>query len=276
MVDLINHENLAISRLATQFRESENLKEYIKAFLKQSDELETVYQSFLSKFDLETAEGDQLDILGKIVGQDRILLDAVVLFYFGYFGALGAQSFGSLSDPELGARFREIGESTTGNRLLVDDEYREFIRARIVKNSITPTNEEMSAFFRLLFNVQQVHIVDVNGAMNYTVKIGKILSDNERVFLLLTDLVPKVAAVGVGYEMYSAGEAFGYQGFPGALGFGSVSNPSIGGVFGQIVTIDYDVYEDVDFAFGGGAGDPTTLGFSSTTSPTVGGTFVSV
>jgi len=109
-----------------------------------------------------------------------------------------------------------------------------FIKSRVIKNSITPTIQQVTSFFRFLFNVDQVIILD--GPMRYTVLIGKILTDNEKAFLLNTDVAPKVAAVGVGYLEYDADEAFGFGGIPNSLGFGSVNNPSIGGKFASIIS----------------------------------------
>ncbi len=233
MSDQINHIELAESRLATQFRESTNLINYIKALLTEADTLEQVFQDILNKRWIDTAEGINLDIIGSIVGQSRTLFDAVIVYYFGLATAPGAKSFGTLSDVGIGGRFRAIGEPTTGNRVLTDDEYRLFIRARIIKNSIIPTLQSMVDFLKFLFEVSQVIIIDSD--MFYTVSIGRILTANEKTFLTNTDLVPKVAAVGVSYLEYDAEEAFGFKGIPTSLGFGSVNNPSVGGKFASII-----------------------------------------
>lgn len=234
MAESIDHEELAISRLATQFRESTNLIAYIRALLTEADNLEQVFQDLLTKRWIDTGEGITLDILGAIVGQPRILVDAVILFYFGFAPDPGSSPFGSVSDPSVGGRFRSLEESTTGNRVLTDDEYRVFIRARIIKNSIIPTLQNTVDFFKFLFSVDQIIIID--GAMHYVVEIGRILTPNEKAFLLNTDLVPKVAAVGVTYLEYEAENAFGFGGIPTSLGFGSVSNPNIGGAFASIIS----------------------------------------
>jgi hypothetical protein len=234
MAELINHKELAESRLATQFKESINLINYLKALLVEADNLEQVFQDLLNKRWIDTAEGVQLDIIGAIVGQPRILVDATILSYFGFSPDPGAQSFGTVNDPSIGGRFRGKDESTTGNRGLTDDEYRVYIRARIVKNSIIPTLPELLSFLKFLFEVEQIIIID--GAMHYTVQFGRILTANEKAFLLNTDLVPKVAAVGVSYQEYEADSAFGFGGIPTSKGFGSVNDPSIGGKFSSIIS----------------------------------------
>jgi len=234
MTDVINHKELAIKRLAVEFRESTNLIAYIKTLLVEADTLEEVFQDLLEKRWIDTAEGVQLDVVGAIVGQPRILVDATILFYFGFATAPGAQSFGTLTDPNVGGRFRSKDELTTGNRTLTDDEYRLFIRARVIKNSITPTLPALQDFLKFLFNVDQVIIID--GKMHYNVQIGRILTLNEKAFLLNTDLVPKVKSVGASYQEYDSTNAFGFKGVPTSLGFGSVNDSSIGGKFSTIIS----------------------------------------
>ena len=233
MADQIDHDKLAISRLATQFRESPNLIAYIKALLSEANPLELVLQEVISSRYLDDAIGAQLDTLGAIVGQSRELVDATIVFYFGFDPDPSAQTFGSVSDPSVGGRFRAIDESITGNRELTDDEYRVFIKARIIKNSIIPTLQSTVDFFKFLFSVDQVIIVD--GNMYYIIQIGRTLTENEKAFLKNTDLVPKVAGVGVSYQQYDPSSAFGFKGIPNSLGFGSVSNPLIGGKFSTIL-----------------------------------------
>ena len=234
MSDPINHKDLAESRLATQFRESTNLINYIRTLLVESDNLEQVYRDLLDKRWIDTAEGINLDIIGSIVGQPRILVDATTLFYFGFDGAAGAQSFGTINDAGIGGRFRGVDEPITGNRELIDVEYRAYIKARIVKNSVIPTLPEMLSFFRFLYDTTQIIIIDQ--PMFYTVQIGRLLTANEKAFLINTDLVPKVAAVNVSYQEYDSNIAFGFGGIPNSLGFGSVSNPNIGGKFASIIS----------------------------------------
>ena len=234
MSSIIDHKELAESRLATQFKESTNLISYIKALLLESDSLEGVFRSLLTDRWIDTAEGINLDIIGSIVGQPRILVDALIISYFGFAPNSGASSFGSVSNVSLGGRFRSKEESTTGNRELTDEEYRVYIRARIIKNSINPNLPETLSFFKFLFEVEQIIITD--GAMHYTVQFGRMLTVNEKAFLLNTDLVPKVAGVGVGYQEYESESAFGFGGIPTSKGFGSINDPSIGGKFSSIIS----------------------------------------
>lgn len=229
----INHKKLAESRLATQFKESVNLINYIKALLLEADNLEQVFRSLLEDRWIDTATGIQLDIIGSIVGQQRVLVDSSLLTYFGFDPYPTAASFGTVGNPTIGERFRGVEEPITGNRTLSDDEYRLYIRARIIKNSIIPTVQNMQSLLKFIFNVEQVIVVD--GPMRYAVSIGRPLTPNEKVFVENENLLPKVAAVGVGYREYEANNAMGFAPIPTAKGFGSVNDSSIGGKFSTIL-----------------------------------------
>ena len=205
-VDQIDHEALAISRIATQFREAVNFIAYIKALLIEANNLEQVYQDLLEKRWIDTATGWQLDVLGIIVGQSRTVIDSSLIDYFGFAGATNpnANSFGTVLDANVGGRFIGLTESSLGERLLTDDEYRLFIRARITKNGITPTIPEMLLFFQRFYETDDIRIDDeFNGNMTYQVQIGKPLTQSDEAFLLNTDLVPKVAGVSVTYVEFT-------------------------------------------------------------------------
>lgn len=234
MAEKINHKELAISRLATQFRESTNLISYIRALLIEADTLEQVFCDLLEKRWIDTAEGIQLDILGAIVGQTREFIDAEIFDYFGFDDNIQAQSFGSIEDASIGGRFRFISEVTTGIRQLSDDEYRLFIRARISRNTTSSTPEDIIAQIRYIFNSPLVLLVD--GDTFYEVSIGRKLSLNEKSILSDTDIIPKTAGVGVGYVTeFDTSDFFGFQGVPNSLGLGSINNANLGGKFGNLI-----------------------------------------
>lgn len=230
----IQHLSKGISRLATQYRESINLINYIKVLLSEADTIETVLKDILNKRWLETATGIQLDVLGAIVGQTREFVDAEIFKYFGFDDHPQAQSFGSVYNVGVGGRFITVGEPITGYRLLSDDEYRLYIRARIIRNSTTSTPEEIIAHIRYIFNSPLVILAD--GNMYYTISIGRKLNLNEKSILVETDIIPNTAGVGFSYvtEFYSD-NFFGFIGVPGSRGFGSVNNVNLGGEFGQLI-----------------------------------------
>ena len=230
----IEHKELAISRIATQFKESTNLITYIKTLLLESDNLEQVFCDLLEKRWIDTADGVQLDILGSIVGQSREFIDAEVFDYFGFSINPISQSFGTLNDLGTGGRFRFINESVSGLRKLTDDEYRLFIKARIMANSTSSTPEDIISQIRFIFDSPLVLLVD--GDTKYEINIGRRLTLNEKSILSNTHLIPKTAGVIGSYVTeFDSFDFFSFQGIPNNSGFGSINNSGLGGKFGNLI-----------------------------------------
>ena len=194
----IDHKSLAESRLATQYRDSLKLIAYIKALLHEADTLESVFRDLLENRWIETATGVNLDILGSIVGQTREFIDAEIFDYFGFADNPIAQSFGTLADVGIGGRFRAVDEATQGIRLLTDDEYRLFIKARIIRNTTSSTPEEIITQFRFLFD-SPIVIIREGLKASYEISIGRRLSLNEKSIISQTNIVPKTAGVSASY-----------------------------------------------------------------------------
>tara|TARA_R110000822_G_scaffold84867_3_gene199021 strand:- start:5230 stop:5844 length:615 start_codon:yes stop_codon:yes gene_type:complete len=198
-MSVIDHKALAESRLATQFRESTNLINYIKALLVEANTLEAVLHSLLEDRWVDTAYGVQLDIIGSIVGQPRTLVDATTIQYFGFLGFVGAQSFGTVADPVIGGRFRSKNELTSGTRNLIDEEYRLFIKSRILANISSATINETIAVIISIFGDIPVTITEGTEA-EVTIDFGTVLSLNTKTFLVNTDIIPLPVGVTVNYE----------------------------------------------------------------------------
>lgn len=118
---LLDHQELAKARLITQFKESESLREYLDAVLVLANDLEQVFNDLLLNRFIDTAEGEILNLIGVLVGQERLVLNNVAL---------------------------------------TDTEYRVFIRARIIKNNTRATREDIINMITFIFDVASVTTTD--------------------------------------------------------------------------------------------------------------------
>lgn len=106
--------------------EKPNFREYMLAYVEEMNFLfEQINEVYLGRF-IENAEGNQLDIIGEILQQNR----AVVLqkVYFGFAGATG--SIAGMADensPALGGVFRNENEQDGDAAPLLDSEYRRLL-----------------------------------------------------------------------------------------------------------------------------------------------------
>lgn len=118
--------------LLLQYQKSPNLKEYFSAFISEVDllfyEIENVY---LGRF-IEWAEGEQLDVIGEILGETRGLGLPITFFGFTDDG-LNTANAGSLADianPSGGGIFRSDGQKDTNNVELSDLSFRRLLLAK--------------------------------------------------------------------------------------------------------------------------------------------------
>lgn len=234
MAEIIDYKKLAKERLATQFKESTNLITYMNLLIEPFQEIQEVLCDVIDSRWLNTAEGKQLDVIGDIVGQPRVFIDSEIFEYFGFDNHAQAQSFGTISDATVGGRFVSQDEPITGFRELNDDEYRLFIKARIVRNSTSSTPEEIISHLKYLFDAPQVIYTETTTA--YQISVGRKLSLNEKSIITDTDILPKTTGVSVDYiSEYDGNNFFSFIQVPNAEGFGTVSNSNVGGQFGNLM-----------------------------------------
>lgn len=199
MVDKIDHISKAESRIATQFRESVNLKAYLDAFLRESNELEEAIIDLIEKTGLEEAFGETLNIIGIIVGQERGSIPIVLDVYFGFKGSIGGDTFSTIGDPSVGSNLRSISDIEF-TRVVQDDEtYRRFIKSKIAKNHSQGTREE-AIFSALQIVDSDTQLQVLEEKLKCIFKFSGTLSDSDKLLLLESDLIPKPITVSINYE----------------------------------------------------------------------------
>lgn len=209
MIEIINHKELAISRLLTQYRESINLINYIETLLTEADKLEDVFHTLLNDRYIDTAYGIQLDILGEIVGQSRNIKNAFIHQYFGFQD--GGQHVGG-----FGYKFYVSGDPFYSNLTLGDDEYRFLIHARAMRNRFDGTIEGMIEFIKFAFSAAYCAVIEQENA-TADIIIGKILTDQEKALIIFSDdndFVPKPAGVRFNYFEAAENGIFGFEANP--------------------------------------------------------------
>lgn len=234
----------ARERVTQQFQGKDIFDRYLQTLLDGHYDILACLRDLLHMRSVDTAQGAQLDILGDIVGQSRVLVEADIFDYFGFVGAPEAQTFGDLNDPIEGGYFFSLGGSVGGNIRLDDDLYRMFIRAKIFKNSFQSTPEESITAINYIFQTP-VTAISHDGEGTAIIFFGRELSTLEKVLVgyIFTDgdypvrLLPKTVGVQLEFGYFLPGEYFGFQGSPGAKGFGSFES-GVGG-YGLDYGINY-------------------------------------
>lgn len=228
---LEDYLSVARSRVTEQFKTEDHpiFDKYLQLLLGGKIELQEVFRQLMQERSIDTAVGAQLDIIGEIVGQPRELIDTALLTYFAYLGYPEAESYGDLNNPSVGGFYRGINDPLAGNTLLNDEQYRLFIKAKIIKNSTNVTPTQFIEFMQFVFGIEAT-IVVAEGNAEFTVMLGPGLSSFEKVLLTYTSyssgypsrFVPKPIGVRVNFGEFDTENYFGFQGAPGAKGYGSL------------------------------------------------------
>lgn len=139
---------------------------FMRGVLKQVMDMAGFLDNFLEYFAIDTAVGPQLDILGDLVGADRVLSFA----------------------PE-GA-----------SRILNDEDYRFLIRARIGQNQWDGTNETLTQLLQNVFPGIGVSFTDnMDKSMKYTIRGD--FSDLQKQILRGDLITPRPAGISTSYDI---------------------------------------------------------------------------
>jgi hypothetical protein len=148
--------------------------------------------------DIDNARGVNLDVIGKIVGQDRILPGAVEREFFAFLGDEMTKGFrrGGMS----GSPWYRNGDAIAGTVSLSDTEMRTLIKARCIKNFSRCNIDDVERACELLFGVSGYQL-DITAPCVWT-----ITTFSADLFILFAaaslDVLPRAA--GVRYDFIEA------------------------------------------------------------------------
>lgn len=143
-------------------------------------------------YEIDTAEGEQLDILGRIVVISRNFIQPVAMTPPQFASA--ANSPGEFGDET--AMFSTL--SSDSDEQMTDDLYRLIIKSKIIKNNSDATTESILYGMNFLLpNAEVLRITDGED-MSFTVEFYGNISPLERYAVLNAQLVPKPQGVRFG------------------------------------------------------------------------------
>lgn len=188
-------------------------------------------KSLPASFDLDSASGAQLDVVGAWAGQSRLIDNVILVRYFNYEGEPGALNFGEEGNASIGGRFFNETDSIDATTILADPEYRTIIRARIVRNYAKGLTPDFIKALTFIFNAQT--IIDDPGDMTIGIYIGRPITLTELAIITGLDILPRPAGVRIRTRGYF--NSTGYLGFNGQLGAAPFAEEGYTGPLGQLL-----------------------------------------
>lgn len=150
----------------------------------------------IEQFDLDNAEGAQLDILGQWIGQSRIIPNVLSLIFFGFQDDPAALPFGELGNPAIGGRFYELGEPTGSTTVLGDPEYRTLLRAKITRNQWDGSVSGLEAALSFIAPGIVYSISDMANSRTVTITIqNSSISAAIKALLISLSILPRAGGV---------------------------------------------------------------------------------
>lgn len=219
---------LALSRLAFQFRDSANLKALLTAIATDFNDEDTAFGQLLADRYIETATGVQLDYIGEIVGLERPS-DVDSTDYFGFLEDGTALGFTTLSDPSIGGGWYSLSAAAAP---ISDDRYRVLLKLKAALNSTSMTVEETISMVAFVYGVPIRYFQSPYTSFYPVYEINKTLTLNE---LAALDYFKDALGGGTSIYVQAPDNSFGFEGDDTALGFGSTTDSSVGGTFAIVV-----------------------------------------
>ena len=210
--------------LTSQHRDKPKLRDSIQAAIEPLIDLRDELLELPEKYDIDTAEGDQLRTIGLWVGAPTVIPDAIALPLFGFDGQDNAQEFGDTSDPDVGGFWLESGLSGYTTATIDPVRYRAVIKAQIIKNQCDCTLDDAYTILGMVTEVP--FVISDSGQMWIAVGLS---SGTPRIeYQLMRVMFPKPAGVELRF-FDNWIDGFGWDDQPNSLGFGDTSDPDVGG-----------------------------------------------
>ena len=162
--------------------------------------IQRVMESLPESFDLDTATGVQLDVIGEWAGRSRRLPIPLTGVYFAWDD--------TTATGWEGGTWRGPYDPDSGLIELPDDAYRTLLKAKIASNNWDGTIPGAYTIWDAAFNTQSILVLQDNQDMSMIVGVaGQLLGTVERALLTGGYIPLKPAGVQVHY--YTVGPAAG-------------------------------------------------------------------
>ena len=144
-----------------------------------------------ARYDIDTAEGDQLDTIGLWVGVPRVVPNVIPLPYFGFDGQPEALPWGETDNPAIGGFWRESGVSGNYGEPMDDATFRTVIKAQIYRNNCAGTIDDAYTIISMLTPVP----VQIKDHLNMQVEVILPPEMGNMIIELVRMLFPRPAGV---------------------------------------------------------------------------------
>lgn len=188
--------NTYLQRVPSEHRDKPRFVETLRSLLGPVLELQALMERVPFDYDLDSAVGKQLDVVGEWVGRNRyVSIPIEGVFFFTFDDTV-------ITGYDRGVWCGEY-DATSGMTKLDDDSYRFLLKLQILANIWDGTPEKFYSGIRALFTDLRVVIEDHQDMTISLGVVGKVLSSAQRA-LFLQQIAPfKPAGVRINVFLLS-------------------------------------------------------------------------
>lgn len=171
--------DLVPDRVYSQYRDKPKFVKWLEIARTQGKPIDDVFDQISLSWDIDKAEGELLNIIGRIVGVDRNFINKLELEYV---------QFGS-DDAEFGdAESFFSADSVASDARMSDGLFRLLIKSKILKNNRRSTIEEIIEQMNLLIPVDFVKINNPED-MTFSIEFSGALTPLQRYALFNESII---------------------------------------------------------------------------------------
>ena len=142
-----DYKTIARSRLTDRHKSDETFLAILDTLIELKEERQREYLSLADTFlDIDKSTGKNLDVIGRLIGEERTLVNFIDRSYFGFLGARLSEAY------DVGYWYSLYRNKYGTLRTLTDEEYRRVLKARVIKNSSDNNRESFLEILNILSN----------------------------------------------------------------------------------------------------------------------------
>lgn len=224
---------LNYDRIYAQYRDKPKAVAWYGITPSIGNEICSAYNSIVNSYDIDSNEGAQLDVIGRLIGTNRSIIVDVAMDvcefgaelqvnnnYIGYgntqYGA--GQYNGAITltpDCEMGDPASQMSEISIGSDAQLKDMYfRPLLKSKVAKNTSEATIDDIIEAVKIIATSADVVTLQDSEDMTFSLEIFGNLSAIERDILLQDGVVPKPQGVAyLGFVETTDLVEFGSQDF---------------------------------------------------------------
>ena len=236
-MELSEFQKFYLSLLVVQYFNKPNARATILEKVRPYQEFFDIIQEIERQFDVDVATGDIQDKIGKIVGQSRIIPNVLSKKYFGYTNRnvnTGGYRYRLNVNPIF--KYKTRRDTEFNDLELNDNDYRDFIKAKITNNYIDATITGLQRAISFLFDNRAIVIDNLD--MSLSLIIDTTFDLDKLRSITQAGLLPKTGAVP--YEFITRrprNETFGYRGRGTGVKQGYRTRTQTGGRYARLITL---------------------------------------